>query len=109
MHRIDRRDLENALFVQIKTMRIGRSRGGKHPIEELRDDATIRELVRRMVNVVDCANRFVCATGPHPMLEVRIGYEPLAWGQDEPWPEGCAPGSEIPVKRRPTGTTANHS
>lgn len=90
MHRVDRQDLESALFVQIKTMRIGKGRGGKQPIEDLRDDSKIKELVKRMLDVVDCGNRFVCATGPHPMIAVQ-SYNPLTWGVDEPWPEGCAP------------------
>lgn len=100
MHRVDRKNLEGALFVQIKTMKIGKSRGGKHPIEELRDDSTIRELVKRMVDQVDCESRFVVSTGPHPIRSVGP-YNPLVWGVDEPWPEGCEPEAGIlPPRKR---------
>lgn len=102
MHRVDRRELETAILVQIKTMRIGKSRGARHPIEELRDESTIRELVKRIIDVVDCGSRFVCATGPHPMLAV-LPYNPLVWGVDEDWPEGCEPGAgalPMPIANR---------
>lgn len=96
MHRIERDDLRHHIYIAVKVMRSGKDGKGKHPIEELRDEAAVAKLTERILNVVDGDSRMVISTEVKPNTYGVCG----AWGVDEPWPAGCEPGANYPPPKR---------